>query len=49
MPRRGARGRADGRSTNIGPVIDAGGREKVEHRGDEAVQRVAKLVSGGDR
>jgi hypothetical protein len=30
-------------------VIEAGGREKVEHHGGEAVQRGAKLVSGGDR
>lgn len=37
------------RSTDLGPMINAKGREKVERHVNEAVARGAKLVSGGDR
>ena len=37
------------RSTDLGPMINAKGREKVEHHVGEAVDRGAKLVSGGKR
>jgi acyl-CoA reductase-like NAD-dependent aldehyde dehydrogenase len=35
--------------TDIGPLINAGGREKVERHVGEALQRGAKLVTGGER
>jgi acyl-CoA reductase-like NAD-dependent aldehyde dehydrogenase len=35
--------------TDIGPLINAGGREKVERHVGEAVQNGAKLVAGGER
>src|SRR5918911_3726385 len=35
--------------TDIGPLINAPGREKVEHHVGEALQRGAKLVTGGER
>jgi acyl-CoA reductase-like NAD-dependent aldehyde dehydrogenase len=37
------------RATDIGPMINAGGREKVERHVGEALQRGAKLVIGGER
>ena len=37
------------RSTDLGPMINAKGREKVERHVNEAVDRGAKLVSGGER
>jgi acyl-CoA reductase-like NAD-dependent aldehyde dehydrogenase len=35
--------------TDIGPLINAGGREKVERHVGEALQRGAKLITGGER
>src|SRR3712207_1730102 len=35
--------------TDIGPLINAPGREKVERHVGEALQRGAKLVTGGER
>jgi len=35
--------------TDIGPMINAKGREKVEHHVGEAVQQGAKVVAGGER
>ncbi len=35
--------------TDIGPLINAGGREKVERHVGEALQKGAKLVTGGER
>ncbi|MDP8950542.1 MAG: aldehyde dehydrogenase family protein [Actinomycetota bacterium] len=35
--------------TDIGPMINEGGREKVERHVGEAVQRGAKVVTGGER
>ena len=37
------------RSTDIGPMINAPGREKVERHVGEAIQQGAKLVAGGGR
>lgn len=37
------------RSTDLGPMINAKGREKVENHVNEAVEKGAKLVSGGGR
>ena len=37
------------RTTDLGPMINAKGREKVERHVGEAVERGAKLVSGGGR
>jgi betaine-aldehyde dehydrogenase len=36
-------------STDIGPMINAPGREKVERHVGEALQKGAKLVTGGER
>jgi acyl-CoA reductase-like NAD-dependent aldehyde dehydrogenase len=37
------------RSTDIGPMVSAKGREKVERHVGEAIERGAKLVTGGER
>jgi acyl-CoA reductase-like NAD-dependent aldehyde dehydrogenase len=37
------------RSTDIGPMINASGREKVERHVGEALEKGAKLVAGGER
>jgi acyl-CoA reductase-like NAD-dependent aldehyde dehydrogenase len=37
------------RATDIGPMINAGGREKVERHVGEALRNGAKLVIGGER
>ncbi len=37
------------RSTDLGPMINAGGREKVERHVGEALDKGAKLVTGGER
>jgi acyl-CoA reductase-like NAD-dependent aldehyde dehydrogenase len=37
------------RSTDIGPMINASGREKVERHVREALEKGAKLVAGGER
>lgn len=37
------------RSTDIGPMVNAKGREKVERHVGEAVERGASLVTGGER
>src|SRR5215210_1468388 len=37
------------RSTDIGPMINAKGREKVERHVGEALEKGAKLVAGGER
>src|ERR687885_405329 len=37
------------RSTDIGPMINASGREKVERHVGEALEKGAKLVAGGGR
>ena len=37
------------RSTDIGPMVNAKGREKVERHVGEAVERGASLVAGGER
>jgi acyl-CoA reductase-like NAD-dependent aldehyde dehydrogenase len=37
------------RSTDIGPMINAPGREKVERHVGEALEKGAKLVAGGER
>jgi acyl-CoA reductase-like NAD-dependent aldehyde dehydrogenase len=37
------------RSTDIGPLINGPGREKVEHHVGEALEKGAKLVTGGER
>src|ERR671921_2186674 len=37
------------RSTDIGPIINATGREKVERHVGDALERGAKLVAGGER
>jgi acyl-CoA reductase-like NAD-dependent aldehyde dehydrogenase len=35
--------------TDIGPLINAGGREKVERHVGEAIEKGARLVTGGER
>src|SRR5918992_169009 len=37
------------RSTDIGPMINASGREKVERHVGDALEKGAKLVAGGER
>ncbi|MDQ4129096.1 MAG: aldehyde dehydrogenase family protein, partial [Actinomycetota bacterium] len=37
------------RSTDIGPMVNAKGREKVEQHVGEAIERGASLVTGGER
>lgn len=37
------------RSTDIGPMVNAKGREKVERHLGEAIDKGAKLVTGGER
>ncbi len=37
------------RSTDIGPMVNAKGREKVERHVGEAIERGASLVTGGER
>lgn len=37
------------RATDIGPMVNAKGREKVERHVGEALQKGAKLVTGGER
>jgi len=37
------------RSTDIGPIVNAKGREKVERHVGEAIERGATLVTGGER
>jgi betaine-aldehyde dehydrogenase len=37
------------RSTDIGPMVNAKGREKVERHVGEAIERGASLVAGGER
>ena len=37
------------RSTDLGPMINASGREKVERHVGEALEKGAKLVAGGER
>ena len=36
-------------NTDIGPLINAAGREKVEHHVGEAVDKGARIVAGGER